>query len=66
MHRLPRLTDEAAEKRLLQAGFKLIRSKGSHGIEIETQRRIILPVRSGKMLHPKIVSQVLRALEEQS
>jgi len=63
--KLPRLTAEAAEKQLLKAGFTLIRSKGSHRIYMKEQRRIILPFHSGKTLHPKIVKQVFKAVEEQ-
>jgi predicted RNA binding protein YcfA (HicA-like mRNA interferase family) len=63
--RLPRVTAEEAETRLLQAGFTLIRSKGSHRAYIKDQRRIILPFHSGKVLHPKILKQVFQAIEEQ-
>lgn len=65
MPKAPRLTAEEAEARLLQAGFTMIRSKGSHRIYIRAQRRIILPFHSGRILHPKIVKQVFRAVEQQ-
>jgi predicted RNA binding protein YcfA (HicA-like mRNA interferase family) len=51
---------------LLQAGFELIRSKGSHRIYIKEQRRVVLPFQSGQVLHPKIVKQVFQAIKGQS
>ncbi len=45
---------------LQKAGFVLIRSKGSHRIYQKENRRIVLPFHSGKILHPKIVKQVLK------
>jgi predicted RNA binding protein YcfA (HicA-like mRNA interferase family) len=62
--KLPRLTAPEAEKMLLEAGFELIRSKGSHRIYIKEKRRIVLPFHAGKMLHPKIAKQILRAAKE--
>ena len=60
MPRLPRLTAPEAEAMLQKAGFVLIRSKGSHRIYQKDNRRIVLPFHSGKILHPKIVKQVLK------
>jgi predicted RNA binding protein YcfA (HicA-like mRNA interferase family) len=48
---------------LLKAGFEHIRSKGSHRIYLKNTRRVVLPYHAGKTLHPKIVQQVLRAVE---
>jgi predicted RNA binding protein YcfA (HicA-like mRNA interferase family) len=48
---------------LLQAGFVHIRSKGSHKIYVKGNRRVVIPFHVGKTLHPKIVKQVLEALE---
>jgi len=59
-----RLTAEEAEKLILKAGFNLIRSKGSHRIYIKNKVRIILPFHTNKILHPKIVKQVIKAMEE--
>jgi predicted RNA binding protein YcfA (HicA-like mRNA interferase family) len=42
----------------------LTRSKGSHRIYLKNTKRITLPFHSGKILHPKIVKQVFRAIEE--
>jgi predicted RNA binding protein YcfA (HicA-like mRNA interferase family) len=62
--KLPRLTAQEAEAKLLKAGFEMIRSKGSHRIYIKGTRRIIIPFHSGRTLHPKIVKQVLNAMEK--
>jgi len=59
--RLPRLTASDAEKLLLQCGFALIRSKGSHRIYLRNSTRVVVPFHSGRTLHPKIVKQVLEA-----
>ena len=65
MPKLPRLTAIEAEKLLLQAGFKLIRSKGSHRIYMKGNKRFVLPFHSGKVLHPKIVKQLLEIIGEE-
>jgi predicted RNA binding protein YcfA (HicA-like mRNA interferase family) len=62
--RLPRMTADEAEKRLLKAGFQLIRSKGSHRIYQKGFERFILPFHKGKILHPKITKSLLNILEE--
>lgn len=59
-----RITAAEAEKLLLKAGFELIRSKGSHRIYQKFARRVVVPFHSNKLLHPKIVKQVLEAIEE--
>jgi predicted RNA binding protein YcfA (HicA-like mRNA interferase family) len=53
---LPRLTAQEAEEILLKAGFEILGSKGS--------RRVIIPFHSGKILHPKVAKQALKAVEE--
>ncbi len=63
MPKLPRLTASDAEKQLLKAGFELIRSKGSHRIYIKGKVRVVVPFHAGTTLHPKIVKQVLKAIE---
>ena len=65
MPKLPRLTAVEAEKLLLQAGFKLIRSKGSHRIYMKENKRFVLPFHSGKILHPKIVKQLFEIIGEE-
>ena len=64
MPKLPRWTAAEAEKALLDAGFALVRSKGSHRIYLKGARRVVVPFHSGVILHPKIVKQVLEAIEE--
>ncbi len=61
--KLPRLKPQEAEKMLLKAGFEMIRSKGSHRIYMKGDRRVIVPFHSGKILHPKVGKQVLKAIE---
>ena len=63
MPKLPRLTALEAENMLLQSGFRLERSKGSHRIYMKEKQRIIVPFHPGKTLHPKIVNQVLKAIK---
>ena len=64
MPKLPRLTAQEAEAILTKAGFKHLRSKGSHRIYIREGRRVVLPFHAGKSLHPKIVKQVMSALDK--
>jgi predicted RNA binding protein YcfA (HicA-like mRNA interferase family) len=59
----PRITAFEAEKMLLENGFQLVRTKGSHRIYIKNEKRIVIPFHSGKILHPKIVSQVIKSIE---
>ena len=64
MAKLPRLKAQEAEKRLLKAGFTMVRSKGSHRIYRKGDRRIIVPFHASKILHPKIVKQVLKTIND--
>lgn len=66
MPKAPRLTAADAEAMLLKAGFVWLRSKGSHRIYIKGGRRVVVPFHSGATLHPKIVRQVLEAIDEAS
>jgi predicted RNA binding protein YcfA (HicA-like mRNA interferase family) len=61
---LPRLTAKEAERLLLQAGFELNRVKGSHYIYKRDSARVVVPYHAGKILHPKIVKQVLDAIAD--
>ncbi|WP_028946504.1 type II toxin-antitoxin system HicA family toxin [Synechocystis sp. PCC 6714] len=63
MPKIPRLTAKQAEKMLLDAGFELLRSEGSHRIYGKQSRRVVIPFHSGKILHPKIVKQVIQAIQ---
>ena len=64
MAKLPRLTSAEAERRLFDAGFVLMRSKGSHRIYFRGGERVVVPFHRGKILHPKIVREVLSATGE--
>lgn len=64
MPKLSRLTAAEAEIILLKSGFVLLRSKGSHRIYIKGGTRIIIPFHTGKILHPKIIKQVVNAVEK--
>ncbi|NOZ60241.1 MAG: addiction module toxin, HicA family [Calditrichaeota bacterium] len=62
MPKLPRLTVEEAEKVLLKAGFRHIRSRGSHRIYQKNKERFVLPFHKGKILHPKIVKALFEVI----
>jgi len=64
MPKLPRWTASVAERALLAAGFTHLRSKGSHRIYGAGGLRVTVPFHSGEILHPKIVKQILEAIEE--
>lgn len=64
MAKLPRLTAAEAERRLFAAGFALMRSKGSHRIYFRGGVRVVVPFHRGRILHPKIVREVLSATGE--
>ncbi len=66
MPKLQRLTAEEAEKKLLKAGFQHIRSKGSHRIYQKDQERFVLPFHKGKILHPKIIKDLLAVINKSS
>ena len=64
MRKLPRWTAAEAEKALLDAGFALLRSKGSHRIYLKGVRRVVVPFHSGVVLHPKIIKQIVEAIDD--
>jgi predicted RNA binding protein YcfA (HicA-like mRNA interferase family) len=66
MPKFPRLNAAEAEALLLKAGFVWLRSKGSHRIYAKGGRRVVIPFHSNSTLHPKIVNQVLEAIEDVS
>jgi predicted RNA binding protein YcfA (HicA-like mRNA interferase family) len=61
--KLPLLTASEAKKLLFGAGFALLRSKGSHRIYFKGKVRVVVPFHLGRVLHPKIVRQVMEAIE---
>lgn len=63
MPKLKVLEAKKAERMLFKAGFKLLRSRGSHRIYEREKERIVIPFHSGKSLHPKIVKQVLKVID---
>lgn len=66
MPELPRWTASDAERALLSAGFRLLRSKGSHRIYGKAAYRVTVPFHAGGTLHPRIVKQVLETIEDAS
>lgn len=66
MPKPPRLTATDAEALLVNSGFAWLRSKGSHRIYAKGARRVVIPFHGGSTLHPKIVKQVLEAIEDAS
>ena len=64
MPRRPRWTAAEAERALLDAGFELLRSKGSHRIYGKGALRVTIPFHGAAALHPKIVKQVVDTIEE--
>lgn len=62
-NKLPRLTAQEAEKLLIDKGFTLSRQKGSHRIYNKDGRRMVIPHHQGKILHPKIISELFDLLE---
>ena len=65
MPKFPRLTAQEAEALLLKAGFVHLRTKGSHRIYIKETRRIVVPFHGNRILHPKIVKEILAAIERE-
>ncbi len=66
MPKTPRVDAVEAEAMLLKAGFEWLRSRGSHRIYKKGGRRVVIPFHGGATLHPKIVKQVIEAIEETS
>lgn len=63
MPKLPRWNAAEAEIELLKAGFHWLRSKGSHRIYARGSQRAVIPFHGPQALHPKIIKQVIEALE---
>jgi predicted RNA binding protein YcfA (HicA-like mRNA interferase family) len=62
--KLPKFTAKEAEKLLFSAGFILLRSQGSHRIYGKDNIRVVVPFHSSKILHPKIIKQVIKAIDQ--
>jgi predicted RNA binding protein YcfA (HicA-like mRNA interferase family) len=57
--KLPRTTAKEAEKILLDAGFTFLRQRGSYRIYVKASKRMVIPFHSCKILHPKIVKELI-------
>jgi len=66
MPKLPRLTAADAEAMLLKAGFLWLRSRAVIGSKQKVNAGMVVPFHSSATVHPKIVKQVLDAIEEAS
>jgi predicted RNA binding protein YcfA (HicA-like mRNA interferase family) len=58
------LTAPEVEKLLIDAGFILLRTRGSHRIYFKEDIRVVIPFHAGRVLHPKIVRQLLKAIAD--
>jgi len=59
--KLPMITAAEAIRALERAGFFLARESGSHKIyKNQEGRRVTIPYHSGKILHPKVLTSILR------
>ncbi len=64
MPRLPRLTAKQIISILEKRGFKLVRQSGSHKIYRNSKgKRATVPFHDNKILHPKILSSILKDTE---
>jgi len=59
--KLPRVTAREVIRVLEKIGFRVVRQSGSHKIyKNEEGRRITVPYHAGKILHPKLLKQILK------
>jgi len=59
--KLPRVTAGEVIKVLEKTGFFLARQSGSHMIYKNIEgKRVTVPYHSGKILHPKVLSSILK------
>jgi len=59
--KLPRITAADAIRVLERAGFSFSRQSGNHKIyKNKKGRRATVPYHSGRILHPKVLSNILR------
>jgi predicted RNA binding protein YcfA (HicA-like mRNA interferase family) len=62
--KLPRVTAGDTIRALERAGFFLARQSGSHKIYKNNQgKRVTISFHTGKILHPKILTSILRDAE---
>lgn len=61
MVRTPRIDARKISSVIERYGYKMIRQRGSHRIyENSDGIRVVLPVHSGAIIHPKIVTTISR------
>lgn len=61
MTRLPRLTGQEVAQALSRAGFEVLRQRGSHLFLKHLDGRVtVVPIHSGEILGPGIMSKILR------
>ena len=59
--RLPRVTADEIIRVLEKGGFTLARQSGSHKIyKNSTGKRVTVPYHKGKVLHPKVLTSILK------
>jgi predicted RNA binding protein YcfA (HicA-like mRNA interferase family) len=59
--KLPRVTASDVIKVLEKAGFFLVRQSGSHKIYKDKEgKRVTVPYHAKKILHPKVLTSILR------
>lgn len=64
MPKLPRLSAKEIIRILEKRGFSLVRQSGSHKIFRDTTGiRVTIPFHRSKILHPKIVKQIIKDLK---
>jgi predicted RNA binding protein YcfA (HicA-like mRNA interferase family) len=67
MTRLPRLKGKELVRILERAGFRVVRTKGSHTFLKHTDGRVtVVPVHSGETLGPGLLRAILRDVEMSS
>lgn len=66
MPKAPRLTAPEAERLLLGGGFVLVAHKAATESTSKATARVVVPFHGARILHPKIVRQVLNALDVSS
>ncbi|TSA81492.1 type II toxin-antitoxin system HicA family toxin [Helicobacter mehlei] len=59
MAELPPLSVKEADRLLLKNGFALAGAKGGHWIYKKGKIRQVFPFFAGKILHPKIVKEIM-------
>jgi predicted RNA binding protein YcfA (HicA-like mRNA interferase family) len=64
MNKLPALTGKELIKALSQAGFEVIRVKGSHHVLRHADgRSTVVPVHAGETIGPGLLNKILRDCE---